>query len=87
MTADRRLLTVSEVRDLLRIGETAVRSLVGRPGGIRAVRIGRQLRVRPDDLDAWLSQRVEGGHECAGTGRNPPIPAMGGQSRARRHTG
>jgi excisionase family DNA binding protein len=51
-----RLLTLSEVADLLRISVRTVRRLSA-SGRLPCIRIGRQLRFRPDDvarqLQAW----------------------------------
>jgi excisionase family DNA binding protein len=52
------LLTLSEVAELAKVSRSTVRREIGR-GELRAVHIGRQLRVRPDDYRRWL----EGGTE------------------------
>lgn len=50
-----RLLTVTEVADILRFKPATVRSLVNRHGsGLVAVRIGGRLRFRQADVDEYL---------------------------------
>lgn len=58
-------MTVAEVGVRLNIGRTLVRELVGKPHGIPAIRVGRNLRVHPADVDRWLAAHVEGGASVA----------------------
>jgi excisionase family DNA binding protein len=51
-----RLLTVSEVADLLRVSKMTVYRLI-KEGSIGAVRVGRGYRLREDDVDDYLSKR------------------------------
>jgi excisionase family DNA binding protein len=48
-----KLLTLPEVVDALKVSESTVRRRI-REGSLTAIRIGRQLRVRPEDLEAFL---------------------------------
>ena len=48
-----KLLTLPEVVDALKVSESTVRRRI-REGSLTAIRVGRQLRVRPEDLDAFL---------------------------------
>ena len=48
-----RLLTVEDVRAELNIGRTLVYRLV-ETGALPVVRVGRAVRVRPADFDAYL---------------------------------
>jgi len=48
-------LTADEVQALLRVNARTVYRLI-RTGGLPAVRVGRQWRVRPADLDEWLER-------------------------------
>ena len=48
-----KLLTLPEVVEALKVSESTVRRRI-REGSLKAIRIGRQLRVRPEDLEAFL---------------------------------
>ncbi len=54
-----RYLSPLEVAQHLGVQVETVRDWIRR-GELRAVRLGRLLRVRREDLEAWLSQRVVG---------------------------
>ncbi len=59
MTADPpvqapRVFTVDEIAPMLRVGRNAVYLAIQR-GELHAYRVGRFLRVREDDLRAWLA--------------------------------
>jgi len=56
------LLTLQQVADRLQVSISTVRRLVD-AGELRAVRIGRNLRVRPEDLAAYIEANVETGKE------------------------
>ena len=49
-------LTTEEVQSYLRVNTRTVYRLI-KTGDLPAVRIGRQWRVRPADLDGWLDQK------------------------------
>jgi len=51
-----RLLTVSEVADLLRVSRMTVYRLI-KEGQMSALRVGRSYRLREDDVDDYLSRR------------------------------
>lgn len=54
-----KLLTVKQVADIMSVDEKTVRSWIQR-GELRAVNIGRlrpEYRIRPADLDEFISQR------------------------------
>ena len=51
-----RLLTVSEVADLLRVSRMTVYRLI-KDGEMSALRVGRSYRLRDDDVDDYLSRR------------------------------
>lgn len=51
-----RLLTVSEVANLLRVSRMTVYRLI-KEGQMSALRIGRSYRLREDDVDDYLSRR------------------------------
>ncbi len=51
-----RLLTASEVADLLRVSRMTVYRLI-KEGQIKALRVGRSYRLREDDVDEYLSAR------------------------------
>ncbi|MBW3576840.1 MAG: helix-turn-helix domain-containing protein [Actinobacteria bacterium] len=51
------LLTVAEVADLLRVSTMTVYRLI-RSGELPAVRVGRNYRVRRDELETYLAGQV-----------------------------
>jgi excisionase family DNA binding protein len=51
-----RLLTVNEVADLLRVSRMTVYRLI-KEGQIGALRVGRNYRLREDDVATYLSER------------------------------
>ncbi len=58
-------MTPPEVLSRLRVNIRTLYRLLS-TGELPAVRVGRQWRVRPGDLDSWLSQRetpVNGGRD------------------------
>jgi excisionase family DNA binding protein len=52
------LLTLSEVADLAKVSRSTVRREIGRRN-LRAVHVGHQLRIHPDEFRRW----TEGGDE------------------------
>lgn len=54
-----RLLTVEEVRAELGIGSTLIRGVIA-SGALPVVRIGRAVRVRRVDLDAYVEAHLSG---------------------------
>ena len=55
-----RLLTVAEVASVMRVSRMTVYRLIRR-GQLKAIRVGRNYRVREDDLNQYLeSQAVFG---------------------------
>jgi excisionase family DNA binding protein len=58
MTVQQRpLLTIAETGTRLNLNERTVRRLIAR-GDLPAVRLGNSIRVDPDDLEAWLEERL-----------------------------
>lgn len=51
------LLTAAEVADQLRVSTMTIYRLIRR-GELPAVRVGRNYRVRAEDLDAYLAGQV-----------------------------
>jgi excisionase family DNA binding protein len=51
-----RLLTVSEVADLLRVSRMTVYRLI-KTGDIPALRVGRNYRLREEDVHNYLTER------------------------------
>ena len=49
------LLTLQQVADRLQVSMSTVRRLVD-AGKLKAIRIGRNLRVRPEDLAAYIEE-------------------------------
>ena len=68
---DDRLLTVQEVAERLRVHPITVRRYI-KFGGLQAVRIGRSVRVRPSDLEAFLQPEIAPGIRLPY--RWPPTP-------------
>jgi len=56
------LLTLQQVADRLQVSMSTVRRLVD-AGDLKIVRIGRNLRVRPDDLRAYIEANITKGDE------------------------
>jgi excisionase family DNA binding protein len=52
-----RFLTVGEVAAMLRVSTMTVYRLIN-SGELQAARIGRSFRVRPEDLEQYLSERL-----------------------------
>lgn len=48
-----RLLTVSEVADHMRVSSMTVYRLI-KSGSLKAVRVGKNYRIRANDLDSYL---------------------------------
>ena len=57
-----RLLSPRELSGVLGLGLTSTYELLRR-GAIPSVRIGRLRKVRQTDLDKFIADRLEGGHE------------------------
>lgn len=53
-----RLLTLSEVAEILRVSPKTVRRLLG--SGFPCVRVGRSVRFEPQAVVRWLTARREG---------------------------
>ena len=53
---DKQLLTLEDACERLQVSEATIRRLV-KDGELRVVRIGRAIRVRPEDLDAFIDGR------------------------------
>ncbi len=53
------LLDIDQVADRLGMTPAAMHSMRYRGDGPRAVKIGRKLRFRADDIDAWIDSRRE----------------------------
>lgn len=54
--AQQRYLTVQEVADILAVGNHAVYNLI-HSEALPHVRLKRRIRIDPDALDEWLSER------------------------------
>src|SRR5712691_2778006 len=69
-----RLLTVRETATLLSLRAAHVYDLV-RQGTLPALRVGKYVRVRPRDLDAWIEgQRKKGVDAKIQPSRSSPLP-------------
>ena len=47
------MMDITQVADALAVSETTIRRLL-RAGDIPSVRVGRQYRIRPDDLKLYI---------------------------------
>ena len=65
--ASGRLLTVQDVCDRLRISAVTGWRLYSERG-LKIIRIGRAIRVRETDLEAWLDKNASGGSEGGAEG-------------------
>ena len=74
--ADRDILTVKELSDLLRLHPTTVYKLV-RQGKIPSFRVGNEWRFRKDAIMRWLSEKSEG------AGKVSTVIDTGGDGRVR----
>lgn len=52
-----RLLTVAEVANVMRVSRMTVYRLIRR-GQLKAIRVGRNYRVREDDLNEYLEAQA-----------------------------
>ena len=52
--ADRRLLRIEQVAERLSVSRSMAWKIID-TGQLRSVRIGRAVRVRPEDLEAYLA--------------------------------
>ncbi len=52
-----RLLTIPEVKDILRVSEKTVRRWIAK-GELPAAKLGNQWRIRPRDLDDFVRDRL-----------------------------
>ena len=71
------LMTVPQVAEQLGCSARFAWLLTAR-GELRIVRIGRLVRVRPEDLAEFEAARVQGGDESAA---RPPVPAAKVEAR------
>ena len=54
--------TAQEVADLLKIKKTTVYDLI-KKNRLPSSKVGKQIRISKEDLDAYLKQKSEGGKE------------------------
>ena len=54
------LMTLTEVAEALRVSERTVRR-AGRTGDMRLVRVGRTVRFRRRDVEAFIASNLSGG--------------------------
>jgi excisionase family DNA binding protein len=59
LPTDVALLRLDEVASRLKVSMSTIRRLIRR-NDLKAVRVGRQLRVRPADLNTYLQRNTEG---------------------------
>ena len=52
---DLQLLTIRDVMNITKLGRTKVYELL-RDGELPCIRLGRSVRIRQDDLEAWLDR-------------------------------
>lgn len=59
--ASKRLLSREEVHDVYGIGKRFLELAPSRGNGPRFVRVGRLVRYRTADVDAWIASNTSGG--------------------------
>ena len=59
------LMTVAEVAAALRVSTMTVYRLI-KSGELAALRVGKNYRIRADDLEAYLAKGIVLGHEAEG---------------------
>lgn len=57
-TPMRQLMTFEELCEVTQTAESTMRNMLTSGTGPTAIKIGRNLRFRPDDVDAWLDSLV-----------------------------
>lgn len=62
MVPETRLLTVGDIAQRLQISQSFAYALMQR-GEIPTVRLGRAVRVRPQDLEDFISSSVQGAQQ------------------------
>jgi len=62
---DRGLMRVEEVARYLGIGRSKTYQLLGVPGGIPVIRIGKCVRVQRQAVDRWIAAQMGGSAESA----------------------
>ena len=64
-----RLLTPDDVAELLGVPRATLRQWRYKGIGPRGVRVGKYVRYRPEDIDAWVEHQADPaggkGHRCA----------------------
>lgn len=55
--SDQEFLTIGELAEYLKVPEETVRSWRHRDTGPRGVRLGKHVRYRRSDVDAWIAER------------------------------
>lgn len=57
LTMIRPMITVSDVARILGVSEDTVYRLKDKPDGIPAYRLGRSIRFRPEEVEAYIAAR------------------------------
>ena len=70
----RQLLTIQETSDFLQIPRKSLyaQRYRGEAPGALGVRVGRFVRFRPEDLEAWLEAQLRNGSHVAGRRKSDP---------------
>jgi len=63
------LLNVHELSAVLGVPEATLYGWRTQGKGPRGIRVGRHLRYRPEDVEAWINLQVD---EASDTNRRPP---------------
>jgi excisionase family DNA binding protein len=59
---DDRLMTIDELAAYLQVSDQTIYQWRRRGAGPRGFRVGRYVRFRREDVDAWLDSLGDGGH-------------------------
>ena len=81
MTDYRRMLTLDQVAELC--GVTTRTAWTGTTRGLKFLRVGRRIRVRPEDLDAFVAAASASGRLDRERERAPPSRSGRKRSAAR----
>ena len=69
---EQKLLKAEEIAAMLDVSKSFVYQMI-RKGDLPAVRFGLSVRVRPQDLDAFVEASLVSGVSQPMTGRRPPM--------------
>lgn len=69
----RKFMTVREVADLAQVSEATVRHWI-KDGALRAIDVGREFRIVPRDLEAFIDQHATSAARVTGNAGSEASP-------------